>query len=241
MNENIAILIIARNEERSIKDVIVNIPIKSTVYVVDDGSGDSTAGIARSCGAKVISLPINIGQGAAVIVGYKITATGGHDFIVKMDGDGQHDPAEIPKFIKALKLKPIDMVIGSRILGSNYKEAPFLRKAFLKPITYLINKLTGYNLTDAMCGFRAFRGKSLTKMIRIFDKILEPEYMASEMLIRFSKAKITVDEVPIHMQNRKHGYSYKGMFRYGLGIAIAIIRTKIDLYIAGNIVRKNSK
>jgi len=227
---NIAILLTAYNEEKVIGSLVKSIPAIYDIYVVDDGSFDQTARIATENGARVISLPVNVGQGAAAIVGYKIIAQEHYEYLVKLDGDGQHNPAEIPLFIEKFEKTDADTVVGSRILGMNYKEAPLARRLFLRPLNRLINKITGYNLTDTMCGFRAFRGKSLKKIIKIFDQILEPEYMASEMWIRFSNSGIKVSEVPVHLEKRRAGFSYKGLFRYGYGIAIAIIRTKIDLY-----------
>ncbi|MBW2005495.1 MAG: glycosyltransferase family 2 protein [Deltaproteobacteria bacterium] len=230
LKRNIAILIVAFNEEEAIGDLLLQIPREFHVYVIDDGSTDRTGSIAREKGAKVIRLPINLGQGAAAIVGYKIVAMEGHDFIVKMDGDGQHDPKEIYKFIEELEVSGVDTVVGSRLLGKNYRGAPLMRKIFLKPVNLILSKLTGYKFTDSMCGFRAFRGTSLKKLIPVFDKIVEPEYMASEMWIRFSEAAISVSEIPIHLKARRKGISYKGFFRYGWGILQTIIRTKLDIF-----------
>ncbi len=230
LKDDVAVLIVAYNEAKNISHVLSDIPDGCTVYVVDDGSGDGTAEIARDNGARVIPLPVNLGQGAAVIAGYRTVAMEGHEYLVKMDGDGQHDPAEIPLFIKALKETGSDTVIGSRILGTNYKEAPLMRRIFLGPLTALLNRLTGYNLTDSMCGFRAFRGDSLReKVIPVLNEIIEPEYMASEMWIRFSRVGIKVGEVPINLRKRKHGVSYKGMFRYGVGVVTAILRSSVDI------------
>ena len=226
-----AVLIVAFNEAEVISDVVSSIPPGYTVYVVDDGSVDDTAELADSAGARVVRLPVNCGQGSAAILGYKIVALAEHSILIKMDGDGQHDPNDIPGFEKALISSGLDMVIGSRVMGSNYAGAPLARRIFLGPLTKLLNLLTGYNLTDAMCGFRAFGGESLKRLVPVFDEILEPEYMASEMLIRFSRYNVKVGEIPIHLKGRKAGYSYKGMFKYGMGIAIAIIRTKIDIHI----------
>ena len=83
-------------------------------------------------------------------------------------------------------------------------------------------------MTDAMCGFRAFNAPALHKVIHVLDQMLEPQYLASEMFIRFAKEGLTVGEVPIQMQGRRAGHSYKGTVRYGWGVLKAIIRTLID-------------
>jgi glycosyltransferase involved in cell wall biosynthesis len=147
-----------------------------------------------------------------------------------MDGDGQHDPEEITLFIKKIEETGADIIAGSRILGSNYKNAPFLRRIFLKPLTWLLNRLTGYTISDSMCGFRAFRGESLRKVSHVFNDMLEPEYIASEMWIKFSHEGLTAAEIPITLADRKHGFSYKGLFRYGWGVISTIIRARMDIW-----------
>ena len=134
-------------------------------------------------------------------------------------------PLEITKFITKMEETGADVVVGSRIIGSNYKNAPFFRKTFLPHFTWIINKLTGYKMTDSMCGFRAFKAPSLRRVSYIFDDMLEPQYLAAEMFLRFSKEGLSVEEVPINLHDRGFGFSYKGLFRYGWGVTKAIIRT----------------
>ena len=223
-----AILITVYNEEKNIGHLLDEINAAFDVYVVDDGSTDNTVNVARAAGANVIMLPLNLGQGAATIAGYKLLIEKEYDIIIKMDGDGQHNPDQIPLFIEKLKETGSDVVVGSRILGADYNGAPFFRRKFLPVYTALINSLTGYCLTDSMSGFRAFRMDALRDVIDILDNLIEPQYIASEMFIRFSKAGLSVTEVPIRMRGRKSGASYKGLVRYGWGVLRAIIRTLMD-------------
>lgn len=224
----VAVFLTAYNEAPVIGDILDRIDNCYGVFVVDDGSVDKTADICSKKGAKVISHAINLGQGSAGITMFKVACGMDYDFIVHLDADGQHDPAEIEKLVRKAQQDHLDVVVGSRILGSNYEAAPFLRKTFLPYYTWIINKLSGYEMTDAMCGFRAHRVSSLKKVIHIFDQMLEPQYLAAEMFMRFSREGLTVGEVPIHMQNRKKGHSYKGTIRYGWGVLKAIIRTVLD-------------
>lgn len=223
-----AVLITVFNEEKNIGKVIRNIDTKYDVYIVDDGSTDNTVKAVKKLGAFVIKLPLNLGQGSATISGYKLLLQKDYDVIVKLDGDGQHDPHEIEHLIDKMEKSNLDLVVGSRILGTNYIDAPFLRKTFLPLYTRIINFLSGYNLTDCMCGFRAFRVESLKKVVHIFDTMLEPQYIAAEMFLRFSRAGFTAGEVPIHLLERNSGASYKGTLRYGYGVLRAIIRTYLD-------------
>lgn len=226
----IAVFLTVYNEEKLIARVLEKIDTRYDVYVIDDGSTDRTVEISKKYGAKIVSHPINMGQGMAVITAFKILLEKDYDIIIEIDGDGQHDPTEIPLFQKKLEETGVDIVAGSRILGRSYKGAPLARRLFLTPLTFVLNKLTHYTISDSMCGFRAFRNASLRKKKYIFDEMVEPEYIASEMWLCFSKEGLKVDEVPITLSGRKHGFSYKGLFRYGWGVVSTIIRTKFTLF-----------
>jgi len=222
----VLVTITAFNEESNIGDVLAGIKQQNyDCILVDDGSTDDTCAIAEHYGVKTIRHLANIGQGFAVLMGFKAALLEDYDIIIAMDGDGQHDPEEISRFEKKMDELDVDIVVGSRILGSNYDAAPFFRKKFQPFFTWIINKLTGYNMTDSMCGFRAFRASSLQKVAHTFDDMLEPQYLSAEMFLRFSKEGLTVEEVPINLHDRNFGYSYKGFFRYGWGVTRAIIKT----------------
>ena len=88
----------------------------------------------------------------------------------------------------------------------------------------------GYKLSDSMCGFRAFRGDSLREMVPIFEQVKEPQYLASEMWIKFSQSGFSATEIPINLGERKKGFSYKGLYRYSWGVISTIIRSKLETY-----------
>jgi len=223
------VVLTALNEERNIGDVVAEVMRQGYgCILVDDGSVDDTSEIARSLGAKVVKHPVNLGQGYAVLTGFKCAIAEQYDVIIEMDGDGQHDPMEIPLFIERMKSTGADVVVGSRILGYNHPNAPFFRKMLLPHFSWIVNRLTGYSVTDVMCGFRAFRKDSLLKVAPLFDSMLEPQYLAAEMFIRFAKAGLRVEEVPICLGDRSSGQSYKGVVRYGFGVLKAISRTLLD-------------
>lgn len=161
---------------------------------------------------------------------FKFAASSDYDFIIHMDADGQHNPREIPKYISKFEETHADIIQGSRVLGSDYKKAPLARKLFLSPLTNLLNKLTGYHMTDSMCGFRGHSVKSLRRISGLFDQMVASEYLASEMWIKFAKAGLKVVEIPITLAERKHGFSYKGLFRYGTGVISTVLRAKLDTY-----------
>ena len=90
-------------------------------------------------------------------------------------------------------------------------------------VTGIINKITGYHLTDSMSGFRIFNAGSLKHVFSILDNMYEPQYFAAEMLILFSKYGLKIGEFSINMKARRHGSSYKGVVRNGWGVAKAIV------------------
>ncbi len=227
----IAVLIAALNEEQILPSILKEIPQEMDVFIVDDGSIDNTKNVARAHGAMVIKNPINMGQGHAFITGLKGIIRFWEQekgCIVFLDADGQHDPLQIPLFVKKMEETNADIVVGSRILGENYSTAPFFRKTFLPHFTWMINRLSGYKMTDALCGFRAFRFESLSRVEHILDSMIEPQYLAAEMFMRFAKAGLKVEEVPIVMKARVSGMSYKGFVRYGFGIIKAIAKVLVD-------------
>ncbi len=224
----LAITLSAYNEEKNLKPVLEEAAKYGEVILVDDGSSDRTVQLARDCGAKVVVHPINLGQGLAVLTGFKFALKQDFDMIVEMDADGQHDPAEIPLFVEKMNRTGVDIVVGSRILGSNYQGAPWARRFFLPSLTRLINLLTGYRMTDSMCGFRVFKADSLRRVMPVLDQMLEPQYLAAEMFIRFSRAGLTVAEVPIRLKDRASGVSTKGLFRYGLGVSRSILKAVLS-------------
>lgn len=227
-----AAFITAYNEEDVIGTVIETIPDRVVPYLIDDGSSDKTASIARNKGAQVISHPINDGQGTAVITAFKYFVETDYRFVVELDGDGQHDPSEIPKFLEVLETTDVDVVAGSRLLGSNYDDAPIFRRLGLRPLNFILSLITGYDLSDFMCGFRAFRNTSLQRVAPLFEDLSETQYLASEMWIKFSRANLTATDVPINLRARKSGRSYKGhaLARYGFGVLRTILRTLLETY-----------
>ena len=224
----VLVTITTYNEEKNIEKVLREIPDNYDVLVVDDGSVDGTVDIVKKFRHKIAIHQLNLGQGTAVITSFKIGIIENYDILIEMDGDGQHDPQEIPKFVEVLSKTTDDIVVGSRLLGNNHQDAPFLRRTFLPYFTWVFNKITGYKLTDSMCGFRAFRVNSLKKTISELENMFEPQYLAAEMFIRFSKAGLTVTEIPITLGNRLSGNSSKGLFRYGMGVSRAILKSFLD-------------
>ena len=219
----VAVITEAYNEEKLIAHVLSQIPDDYDVYVVDDGSTDNTAQIARNAKMKLIRHPANLGQALAFITGLRVALMGDYEYIIHLDGDNQHDPREIPKFIKKFAESDYDVVVGSRIIGSQ-ETTSLLRGIFLPIVNKIIRKITRYEVTDYLCGFRGYKCSTLRAHFDIFDYFKHPNYNATEMFLLFSQRNFRIGEIPVHVKARMYGKSTKGEFTYGIQIINSIIR-----------------
>ncbi|MCW4032692.1 MAG: glycosyltransferase family 2 protein [Candidatus Bathyarchaeota archaeon] len=202
----IACVIPAFNEEHTIKKVTKQASkFCEPIIVVDDGSFDRTANRALEVGAYVISHLLNLGTGAAISTGIKIALDGGANIIITMDGDGQHDPNDIPSLLEPILLEKADVTIGSRFLG-NIECMPFHKRIGNRILSILNSILFNEKFTDTQSGFRAYSRD-------VFASILHEssDYSwASEMLIHIIRSKFKCIEVPIktiYIKERSRGTS----------------------------------
>jgi glycosyltransferase involved in cell wall biosynthesis len=191
-------LIPAYNEESAIEMVVEGALKHSDVIVIDDGSKDNTYNLAKKAGAAVIKHDKNKGKGAAIKSGLKEGLKKGYDIFILIDGDGQHDPEDIP--LIASRINGAKLVVGSRFVKGNPRNMPIQRRFSNKITTNLIRYVTGYNLTDSQNGFRALSRDAA----KLFADIEYDDYIyESEMFYRASKNSIIVEEVAM---DSKYGF-----------------------------------
>jgi glycosyltransferase involved in cell wall biosynthesis len=189
----IAIVIAAYNEGEAIEDVLRPLVEEySIVAVVDDGSSDNTAEVARRAGAHIISHPINLGQGAALQTGIDYALGRGVDFIVTFDADGQHNRHDIAPTVAALKRTEADVALGSRFLGEAIG-LDWKKKHLLKAAIAFTNWTSGACLTDVHNGFRVFTRAGASK-IRIRQNRMAH---ASEIVEQAVRRSLHIIEVPV--------------------------------------------
>lgn len=194
MNKSIHIFIPAYNEEKSIRQVILKIRENGfqNIYIVDDGSEDRTSFIAKSEGAIVIRHIINRGVGAATQTAISYAKKHQFNYMILMDADGQHDPADIEKMVLKMKTSNTDMVIGSRFLN-DYKSIPFSRKLYNSIGNKLINLSCKNNYSDTQSGFKLLNKHA----IHSFNLQIDNFAFCSEMILLAERKELKVIEIPI--------------------------------------------
>ncbi|MFD1512195.1 glycosyltransferase family 2 protein [Halomarina rubra] len=170
------------------------------VVVVDDGSSDDTASVARRHGASVVEHVINTGVGGAVRTGYRYAIRNDYDFVVQIDADGQHDPEYIPKLLA--EAEDHDMVIGSRYLNDSHEEYSQVRNVGIRFFTRVVNSLGGIDITDVTSGFRVYRTSKLETILHHSDK-----HWAVEQTLDAARSNHRITEVSVEMPVRDEGAS----------------------------------
>lgn len=222
--DRVAVLIPAYNEAESIGWVLARIPaevcgVETAVLVMDDGSRDSTADVARQNGAVVASHVINRGGGAAMRTGYRLLADSGASIVVTIDADGQHLPSEMESLVEPVISGEVAVTHGSRVLG---EAEPNQRSRELGIIFFnrLVSLITRTRVSDCSNGYRAVRADVLPQLV-----LRQEQFHTSEFLIEAIKLGVPAMEVPVTVAKRRYGHSKKpAVVRYGLGFANAIVR-----------------
>lgn len=213
----------AYKEETTIADVLERTrSFVDEMIVVNDGSPDNTADVAQKHGAIVVSHIINRGLGAAIGTGFASAQKRGADVVITLDADGQHDPAEIPKFVEAIK-NGADVVIGSRMLTRS--GMPWYRQVanLLGNVSTLV--LFGAYVTDSQSGFRAFTKKALSK-IEIKTNRME---VSSELIAEAKANGFVIVEVPIKAIYTDYSLSKGQSFFVGIKTLLKLVLRRITM------------
>jgi len=204
-------LIAAYQEEQNIGDVLKAMPtmvgdVEVTTLVVVDGGTDNTAGVALEAGVFTCILPVNLGQGAALKLGYELAASYGVRYVVTLDADGQNDPAELPTIVQPLLDDEADFVIASRRLGVDHTTDRF-RRAGVQLYAWILNTISHQDLTDSSNGYRAFKIELLND---ITPHLIQDQYQTAEVVITASNRGWRITQEPTVWHPRASGTSKKG-------------------------------
>jgi glycosyltransferase involved in cell wall biosynthesis len=198
----------AYNEQQSIMKVIRDIRQylpECDVLVVNDCSRDRTSEMARNTDSdvKVVDLCCNLGIGGAVQTGFKYAHANNYDYVIQIDGDGQHPPGEARKLYDAIRKTGSDMVIGSRFLDVSSFRTTRSRRLGIKVFYYLFRLLIRTAVTDGTSGFRIYNRKAIDLLSRLYPE----DYPEPDAIILLNKYGLSICEVGVEMKEREHGHS----------------------------------
>ena len=230
------IIIPAYNEQKNIANVIQEIRYvlpDAHILVVDDCSCDQTRRIASNYGANITSHIFNLGYGAALETGYLYAIKGQYDFVIQIDGDGQHPASELPKFLEPLQNNEADIVIGNRWNG-NYSHS-FFRRIGQKLFAILVYALSGFHTNDSTSGFQGLNRRAISFFV---SGIFPHDYPDADVILMSSFAGLRIKEVPVKMLMRTDGISMHS----GIKPFYYVIKMLLSIFIVclnKKVLRKN--
>jgi glycosyltransferase involved in cell wall biosynthesis len=202
------VIIPAYNEEHSISKVlsgIQNLSLDADILVINDGSTDRTESIVVGHKCTLISLPYNLGYGNALQTGFKYAVAKGYNYIVQFDGDGQHNPENIPLILDELKKNDVDIVIGSRFLNKSPFKIGFSKGLAITLFRYIIKMTTGVIIADPTSGLQGLTKRAFSFYSRKGN--FPSDYPDADILIQMLRYKYRVREVPAGIRARSGGKS----------------------------------
>jgi glycosyltransferase involved in cell wall biosynthesis len=200
------------------------------VVVIDDGSTDATGREATAAGARVLRHPYNLGIGGAVQSGFKFALDNGYDYMIQVDGDGQHDPCEIAKLVGTMEGDPAtDVVCGSRFLKDLEYRGPVSRRAGIHVFAFILSRLVGQKVTDPTSGFRLYNKRA----IGLFARDYPHDYPEVEAVLVLHHHRLRMREVAVRMFARgggkssiRSGKSVYYMIKVLLAIVVGLARRR---------------
>ncbi len=190
--------------------------------MVDDGSKDNTAAIARSAGAVVLSHEINRGQGAAIETGFAYARTLSPTAVVTFDADGQFEVADIPRAVVFLQESGVDVVFGTRFAQGS-KHVPFFKRTVLVPLARVIDRLFGAPaLSDVHNGFRVFNTVALNSIVITQDRMAH----ASEIPRLVQQHRLRIGEFPVTVRYSEFGQGFGGGVRVVRDLVVGLFVKK---------------
>jgi len=173
------------------------------VLVVNDCSHDATAETARAHGARVVTLPFNLGIGGAVQTGFRYAAHHGYELAARVDGDGQHDPSELRALIDGVLRGDADICVGSRFVETEGYRSSRSRRIGIRILARTVSLLTGQRVTDTTSGFQVLNRKA----IELFAADYPHDYPEVEAALMLHKHRLRLAELPVRMRERTAGRS----------------------------------
>lgn len=190
-------------------DALSKVHPMGDIVIIDDGSRDATASIARTRGASVVSHAINLGVGAAMGTAFKYAVMHKYDAVVQFDGDGQHRPEHVSELVAALV--DADVVIGSRFAEGGTFKSSAARRGVQRLISWVVSAYARTRITDATSGFRIAGPRALA----VFSEHYPVEWLGDtvESIVMAARQSLTVREIPVVMNERAGGAPSQSILR----------------------------
>jgi glycosyltransferase involved in cell wall biosynthesis len=225
--EKILVVIPVYNEERTIGDVVAKVKEsvpEADVLVIDDHCSDNTAQVAREAGAKVTTLPLHLGYGVALQTGFKYALERCYDYVVQMDGDGQHEPRCINDLLAEVRSGATDVALGSRFLWDRSYKAQFSRRLGMMLFGFLTSLAIQQRITDPTSGFQAL-SRQVVEFHTSDDYPID--FPDADVLISLSLNGFRIKEVPVIMYQKAGKSMHSGLkpFYYVLKMLLSIFLT----------------
>ncbi len=224
----VVVIVPAFNEAGAIAGVVRDIQnhCDSAIVVIDDGSQDATAERARATGAVVLQHPCNLGIGGAVQTGYIYALRNGYDYVVRQDGDGQHDPSYISEMLGRVAAGEVDILVGSRFLAREGYQSTIVRRVGIVVLS-LVSALIGTHTTDPTSGYWVLNRRALEALAPSHPD----DYPETEALVIAAAAGCTTGEIPVAMRERRTGRSsigalYSGFYMIKVILALLIVHVR---------------
>ncbi|WP_164233505.1 glycosyltransferase family 2 protein [Microbacterium hydrocarbonoxydans] len=232
---SVLVVVPALNEQDSVADVVRDVKAalpEADCLVVDDGSTDLTGARARTAGAKVLTLPYNLGVGGAMRAGFRFARQHGYAVVVQVDADGQHDPAALAELIAGLG--DSDLMIGARFAGRGDYGVRGPRRWAMKLLALIMTRVAHTPLTDVTSGFKAAGPRA----IALFADNFPAEYLGDtiEALVIAARAGLTIRQLPVSMRVRQAGspshHPFKAavyLLRACAAFGLAMLRPRVEV------------
>lgn len=223
----VLVIVPAWNEGENVAETVREICAADSRYdvlVVDDGSIDDTAQVARLAGARVLVLPFNLGVGGAMRAGFHYALRHEYEAAIQVDADGQHNPSDIAQIVAALTT--VDIAIGARFAEVGTYTAKGPRKWAMVLLGRVLSRIARTRLTDVTSGFRAAGPRAIQQYVDYYPA----EYLGDtvDSLVGALRAGLTVAQVPVAMRPRRHGQPSQG----AVGSSIYLLRSAFALLVA---------
>lgn len=224
------VILPAYNEAAALPGVLAELAgfvSRECCVVVSDGSSDDTAAVARRAGVNTLELPFNLGVGGAMRAGFRYAQRQGFEYVVQLDADGQHDPAQIATLVQRMRETDADVVIGARFAGKGAYAVSGPRRWAMGLLRVIMSRVVHTRLTDVTSGFKLIGPTALGLYAREYPA----EYLGDtvEALVIARRHHLKVEQVAVEMRERTHGQPSQSFVRSTVYLARAMMSLLIGL------------